>query len=150
MILTRLSWTWWPIIIVGWIWVTAWVLVHHYSPGSWWLAVHRIEVKDSAVGRSPIMIVERTIRRPFYARWTVTVMRRGDAGFSTYCTAHGQNDYRPSNALPDRTDLDWWTWPTRCALPRGEYIVNALWRIEPQGYPVKEVRVSSNSFTITD
>lgn len=148
--MNRSSILWGAIIFFGWIWVTTWVLVHHYSPGSWWLEVHRIEVKDSVVGKSPSMIVDRTIHRSFFGSWTVTILKKGVAGYYTYCVARGTSDYRPNVVLPDNPDLDWWTWPTKCPLSAGEYVVNTLWRIEPQGYPVKEIRVSSNSFTITE
>lgn len=145
----RSSVTWGTIIIFGWIWVTSWVLFHHYIPGSWWLEVHKVEIRDSEVGQTPQMAVSRTIRRPVYGTWQVTVLRQGMSGFYIYCVAHGSTDYRPNLGIPDAPDLDWWTWPTQCPLAAGEYTVNTLWRIQPEGYPIKEIRVSSNVFKVS-
>jgi hypothetical protein len=119
-------------------------------PASHWLEVTGLHVHDTAAGTSPKMRVDRVIHRPFQADWIVTVMRENWSGngFSTFCTARGGNDYRPGAQLPDTLDLDWWTWPVRCDLPPGRYRVKTLWRLTLPENVVKDVRVTSNIFSV--
>ena len=136
-------------ILVAWLlYLSVWPQL---APASYWLRVDRIEVKDAIANNPPGMLVERHIRRPFRGSWIVSVMRESESGggFYTYCRALGQNDYRPENVLPYALDLDWWTWPDRCPLEAGKYYLNTLWTIEVPGYPPKEVRITSNVFTMS-
>lgn len=129
-------------------WVSYQAVWPNVAPASYWFQVDRVEVLDAEALAPPPMIVERQIRRAFRATWVVTVMREGAKGFYTFCTARGENDYWPGNALPDVLNLDWWTWPHQCQLPAGRYVVNTVWTLNPVGYPAKEVRIRSNIFTV--
>ena len=113
-----------------------------------WLVVNEVYVFDTVVGKSPRMRVSRDIKTDFRADWIAEVHRRGSSGFHVVCTARGGNDYRVDNALPDNLDLDWWTYPTQCDLPPGDYQVETLWIIHPEGYPEKLVRSLTNVFTV--
>lgn len=130
----------------------AWVLLVTVAlwPASWWFSVNGLTVLDAKPGVSPVVVIDRVIHRDFRAQWVVTVMRQGANGFYTYCTARGENDYRPDAALPDVVDLDWWTTPKRCKLQVGTYYVKTLWTIHVPGLPAKEVRVQSNVFRVYD
>ena len=119
-------------------------------PASWWLRVDSLTVLDARPGVAPTIIVDRTIRRDFRADWVVTVMRQGAQGFYSFCSARGENDYRPDAVLPDVVDLDWWTGPSRCSLPVGTYFLRTLWTIHPPGLPAKEVRAQSNVFRVRE
>lgn len=140
---------WMKSIVWLWVGVFSWALIINTLPSSIWLEVHRVQVDDTTHLESPRMEVVRRIKTPFKARWTVTVMREGARGYYTFCTAHGFNDYRPENELPDDMRLDWWTWPTQCRLPEGRYYVNTLWVLEIPGFPEKEVRSRSNVFQVS-
>lgn len=135
------------LFFIGAIWLALAVVV--LWPASWWFSVESLTVLDADQGNSPVVILDRTIRREFHGQWVVTVMRQGTNGFYTHCTAGGENDYRPDAALPDVVDLDWWMTPTRCSLPPGLYYVKTLWTINRPGLPAKEVRVQSNVFKVT-
>lgn len=120
-----------------------------WVPPEFWFEVRSVEIADTVVGTSPRMDLDRVIRRPFSARWIVTVMREGPGGgFYTSCTAVGSHDYRPENALPPDLDLDWWTWPRVCDLPVGTYRVHAAWFLRVDSWPPKSVRTQSNVFTV--
>jgi hypothetical protein len=119
-----------------------------YPPPSWILEVDGISVEDTPAGTTPVMRVDRTIHRDFAGEWTVTVMKKGQRGFYAFCTARGANDYRTDAELPDDLDLDWWTWPTKCALPAGTYKLKTLWVIHLPIFPDKEVRATSNVFEV--
>lgn len=136
---------WIAIIASGWLMLLAPVL----WPASWWFRVDRVFVHDAVAGSTPMIDVERQIVRPFRGKWIATVQRRNAAGgFYAYCTARNNGDYRPDNALPDTVDLNWWTWPVECRLPIGTYRLNTLWTIQAPLFPDKEVRITSNVFTI--
>lgn len=145
----RMSEIRWFVFVVG-----CWAILFWFAgfaqlvPASHWLRVDRVQVIDAEAMTPPPMIVERQIRREFRATWIVTVMRRNALGFHVFCTARGENDYRPENVLPEDLDLDWWTWPVQCRLPPGSYYVNTVWTLHPAGYPPKEVRSTSNIFEI--
>lgn len=137
------------VILAGWlVYLSVWPQL---APASHWFRIDRVEVSDGLAKEPPAMIVERQIRRPFRGNWIVSVMRQNEigGGFYTYCRAVGQNDYRPENILPENLTLDWWTWPQKCPLEPGIYYVNTLWTIEAPGCPPKEVRTTSNVFTMS-
>ena len=137
--------SWVIFIAAGWLILLAPVVI----PASFWLTVDKVFVHDTVAGSTPLMDVERTIHRQFRAKWIATVLREGRFGtFSAFCSARGVNDYRPDNDLPDVVDLNWWTWPTRCVLPEGRYVLHTLWTIEAPFFPDKEVRIESNVFAI--
>ena len=142
--MTRRDWNWFYIVPA--LWVTLGVVA--FFPASYWFSVDRIRVFDTTQGVPPRMEIDRTIRRPFNAEWLVTVMREGKDGFYTFCTAKGENDYRPSSAFPDVLDLDWWTWPNKCPLPPGRYLIKTIWRLSIPGMPEKNVLAQSNIFTV--
>ncbi|WP_127524092.1 hypothetical protein [Mesorhizobium sp. Z1-4] len=125
------------------------VAVLALPPASFWFDVERVHVHDAVEGSTPLMDVDRTIKRPFRGHWVATVMRKSGNGFYTFCTANGENDYSPEAQFPDIIDLNWWTWPTRCVLPVGTYQLRTLWTIEPAIFPTKELRITSNVFRIT-
>lgn len=121
-----------------------------WVPAEFWFEVRSVHVHDTVAGVSPRMDLDRVIRRPFNARWIVTVMREGPGGgFYTHCTAVGNHDYRPENILPPDLDLDWWTWPRVCELPPGSFRVNAAWFMRIDGWPPKTVRAGSNVFVVS-
>lgn len=120
-----------------------------WVPAEFWFEVRSVHIHDTVAGVSPRMDLDRVIRRPFSARWIVTVMReRPEGGFFTHCSAAGVHDYRPENVLPPDLDLDWWTWPRVCELRPARYRVHAAWYLQIDGWPPKTVRTQSNVFEV--
>lgn len=141
---------WTAIIIAGWAAMLAWSTLQAALPASWWFDAGEIRVSDTTVSEpcAP-MSFERTIERPFYAQWAVTIMqRKADGGFTTYQTYSGGNDYRPENQLPDDLNLCWWTWQDTLPLLPGTYRVHTLWKLQVDG-GVREIRRTSNAFKVT-
>lgn len=118
-------------------------------PPSYWMRVRSVHVLDTVVGTSPVMQVDRSVYRPVHALWVVTVYRKQANGlFARYCLAKGWHDYDENESTPDVLDLDWWTAPTRCDLPVGEYQVKTSWYLKPTGHYGKEVHSRSNEFKV--
>lgn len=128
-------------------------LVNAAIPASRWFEVATIAVEDAATGESPLVEVERTIRRPFTGHWTVTLRRENGEGYAAFCTRNGRNDYRPGASPPVGKDLDWWMGiPANApcpALSPGRYIVTIAWTLEIPGLEPKVVRAESNVFEVT-
>lgn len=134
----------------------------HLLPASLWIDVpeNGVRVAGVAYGACPIITVERTIRRPFYGEWTVTIMREVSPHvFATVVPAYqGFNDYRPGNSLPDVVTAAWWAgipadqataWCVE-KFPPGVYRIHTLWEIETPWAGSRAVRRQSNEFTITE
>lgn len=138
--------------IWGWIIAAGWLLLvgvsQYHQPAESWLEVRRIHVFDGVEGTPPRMEVDRVIHKPFRGTWVAEVNRRGDNGFYAFCTATGTNNYLPSDALPANLDLDFWTWPTQCNLPAGEYQIDTVWTVRPTDYGPREIFLTSNVFTV--
>lgn len=121
-----------------------------FVPTSYWFDAKDIHIEDTVEGVPPKIEVEREIKRPFRARWLVTILFKDMNGdFFTYCWTRGENDYRPDNALPPDIDLAWWLGSrNRCHLLPGIYKVNTIWTLEIEGHEIREVRISSNEFEV--
>ena len=128
------------LVMIG---IGAWFL-----PASFWFDVRNVQVLDTVHGASPAMVIERTIHRPFTADWTVSVLRISEDGTSAYCSVEGHNDYVPGAVIPPGVNLDWWTWPERCELEVGQYVVRTLWEIRLFGFLSKDIRITSNPFNV--
>jgi hypothetical protein len=122
-------------------------------PTSRWLEVRSIKVASPVKSTEvPLVKVDRTVRRPFTATWTLTVRQESGLGFAHFCSRYGHNDYLPDTVLPPSTDLNWWmAVPPNlpCApLPPGRYELTIVWVIETEGLPLREVRAESNIFEV--
>jgi hypothetical protein len=111
--------------------------------------VRRVYVNDTFVGTIPTIEVDRIIWRDFHGQWLAEVeqQQRG-GGFAVVCAESGYSNYRTDAVMPDQLDLDWWTYPRHCELEPGIYRVDTVWRWQPPGFPIKETRYMSNTFTV--
>lgn len=118
-------------------------------PASFWFEVESVRVSDTTEGTPPALAVIRRINRPFDGAWTATVSKASaDGGFIVVCSASGRNEYLERSRLPHDLNLHWWTWPIKCELRPGEYILTTRWRINlPIPWP-KSVTVTSNLFRV--
>ena len=147
MIMRVLRWAfgWGPTIGALLIVLGAWGAMHW--PASWWLRNAVTFVHDAQVGAPVFMDVEREIRRPFLAEWTVIVRKLENNGWSVACTAHGKGNYLPGAALPDPLTLEWWTDGQCSHPPPGRLYLTTIWRIDgPAGK--RPVVVTSNVFEV--
>lgn len=117
-------------------------------PASYWFTVKSVHVSDSVAASSPLMKVDRIIRREFDADWNAEVEREVQGRFLLVCQGRGHNTYSPDNALPDHLDLNWWTYPKRCDLAPGRYRVTTSWKIRPDRLSPRRVQAISNTFEI--
>ena len=61
------------------------------------------------------------------------------------CSAVSESDYRPDTVLPPNLDLNWWTFPIKCDLQPGAYIVDTSWTFHVMFFE-RTVRAVSNVF----
>jgi len=142
--------TWGKFILAAWGVVLGYSALLSSLPASWWFEAGEARVEDAVRGECPSMTFSRDINRTFHAEWTVTIMRQSAGGaWVTFRTHPGANDYRPENGLPDDLNLCWWIWKEGIDLPPGRYRVHTLWRINPTKGRAREVRRTSNPFTIS-
>lgn len=126
---------WWPWVI------TALLLPFLVWPSWYWFEVRSVYFSDSRVGEPVPMVLDRSINRAFYGRFTVSIWR-WDGGWVSYCTASGEQPYRVDAQLPKTPTLDWWTWGKCHPLPVGRYITEAVWFIDT---PVRDKKVTAVS-----
>ena len=127
----------WLIMIVAWFW-----------PASFWLSVDDVHVFDSTVGSPIYMSVDRTIHRPFYGEWSVTVRKINTGKKSVVCVSRGRSDYITEAVFPEDLSLDWWTDGKCKTLKIGKYILTTSWSIDAM-FSSKKVKAVSNEFAIT-
>lgn len=141
----------WPVFIAMALWLAVWSGIH-IIPGSWWMDVKYVQVRDVVAGEPVEMIVDRRIRRDFYAQWSVQVRRaRGSEGWETIPCGAGANTYRTTSLLPNPLTLQWWSEGKCSGLPPGRYQVSTQWHIYPGNlWPPKRVTALSNVFEVTD
>lgn len=139
----------WPVFILGLAWL-GWVAITQLWPASWWLEVPMVRVQDGRAGQPIYLFVDRTIHRPFIARWAAVVRLQEHGRTEVACAADAMSDYRPDSALPAKVTLDWWT-AGRCAtLAPGRYALTTVWEIQGTALlPDKQVKAVSNLFEVT-
>ena len=139
---------WQYIVAVTLLFVCA--LALHFWPASWWFDVRSISVASGLVSEKLAMTVDRTIKRPFVAGWSVT-LRQWDGGWVVVCRATGDGDYRLDAKFPTNLTLAWWTANQCHPLPPGKYMLSTTWTIRGLGIiPDKIVQATSNTFEITN
>jgi hypothetical protein len=116
--------------------------------GSEWMVVSRVLVADTQQGQPIKLFVEREIKKDFTATWSVNIRRVSADALEIACTASGGGLYRKEATLPVPITLDWWTFPVRCDLTPGQYVLDTVWRIQAASDRIKPVTASSRVFTI--
>lgn len=144
----RIPWRW--VLALGWLVILSLSAYERLIPASAYMQVRSVHVDDTTVGIAPIMLVDRTIHADFTAVWRADVERKMNNGrYVQICTSGGLGNYATDNDLPDPLDLDWWTYPIKCApTVAGKYRIETTWTITLPGGLTKEVRVLSNTFEV--
>lgn len=139
----------WPVFVLSLLWL-GWVALTQLWPASWWFEVPLVRVQDARAGQPIRMFVDRTIHRPFTARWAAVVRVQDGTRTEVVCAAGSLSDYRPDAALPATLTLDWWTAGTCATLPAGRYSLTTVWDIQGTALlPDKQVKAVSNLFEVT-
>lgn len=120
----------------------------HLWPTSWWFQVNTFTVPTAKAGQPVEIILDRRIRRPFFAEWSVVVQRWDNTGWAIYCEAHGTNNYRVDAILPTPVTLEWWSATECVSLSAGRYLIDANWVIKGGLLPDKIVTLASNVFEV--
>lgn len=113
-----------------------------------WYVVRNVAVPNFIEGTDPLITYSREIRQPFYGMWSSEVHLVSATDDFPTCTGSGQNFYEPNETLPDAGVRLSWFLGKDCELGPGKYVIDSLWRIEPEGYPPKTLRFTSNPFTV--
>jgi len=111
--------------------------------------VSHLHIESARLGEPVAMQVDRKIKRPFMAEWSVTVRTVTPDGLVQHCAASSPPvEYLPEARLPANLTLDWWTAGQCPPLPVGQHMATTIWRIVgPFAAPVKVV---SNVFEVTE
>ncbi|MDP8995917.1 MAG: hypothetical protein M3O03_02785 [Pseudomonadota bacterium] len=111
--------------------------------------VKSVAVPDFKEGENPLIIYDRTIKKPFFGFWNVEVHQVGADTDYNYCSGSGSANYEPHETLPKvGVKLDWFIGKD-CALPVGQYRLQMNWQIHADGYPSKIETISSNIFKVS-
>lgn len=137
---------WMVAIALLWVIAASWPQLVKGVPGGFWLTVESVHVHDAPHGIAPRMSVSRTIHHDFTATWIAEVEQETSFGFVVLpqCTGTGTQNYRTENRLPERLDLDWWTFPVKCRPEPGRYRVDTSWTLSTG----QVIRQPSNIFTV--
>jgi hypothetical protein len=120
---------------------------------AFWFDARTMVVPDAPLSADVVLVVDREIKRAVYGRWTVTVRRQTEDGWTLACPpSRGSSDYNPKASLPDALTLDWWT-DGQCAISEpGRYFITTTWTFEPRRLPGTRTTAPlvSNVFTIAE
>ena len=142
----KIRWARWLVVI--WLGLLLSPNAYYFLPGSYWFFVDSIKIENTTIRRSPLTLVDRTIKRPFHAKWIVTLkMQNANGGWYHYCNGVGENDYRTTVVLKPDLDLAWWM-ERDCGLLPGKYRAEFLWNIQMPNGKIKSIRRNSNVFEV--
>jgi len=118
------------------------------APSTDFFEVNRLYVADFVQGDDPILSYDRTIKQKFFGTWAAEIY---DATLKERtipaCFGDGSRIYDASDEPPIPVTLKWFI-DKDCHLEPGQYIVEVVWKIQPEGYPVKEYKTNSNIFNV--
>lgn len=117
------------------------------APAQNWFEVSSIFIPAHEQGDDPVVIYNRTIKRPFQGRYVAEVHSVETPNLVLNCSGTGTYFYSPADVLPDNITLSWLI-GKRCDLPVGDYYVEFNWYIWPVGYQVKTLTFKSVVFSV--
>lgn len=143
---------------IAWLLFTTIVLTYQYiqdqrrelAPLSDYFEVRQIGVPNFPVGHNPVMIYDRTIKRPFRGRYTVEVQEAGTLQPIEECTGSFDINYDPDKKLPVGGPTLFWFIGHECDIPIGTYRLEACWDIYRQNASTVHYCRPSAIFTVFD
>jgi hypothetical protein len=112
--------------------------------------VRGVTVEDAQEGEQPSVVYDRTVVRPFRAKWIAGVFSLPDQDGINYgvCNGSGDAEYKPDVKLPPAVTLKWFI-ERDCKLEPGRYVLKTTWEIKLDHGINKYVRATSNVFEIS-
>lgn len=145
--LSRQAVFWWVILPLALILYTAaWL-----TPARWWYQPISVQIADALEGDDPVVSINRTIKRDFDGRYTVSIWRDPPDGHVA-CAGSDTLRYRGGLYEPHDAPLTQWAddpWCQRLAL--GRYYAEACWTVLRPFWgivPDKTICAMSNIFTV--
>lgn len=138
---------WWlilPLAIV--LYTAAWL-----TPARVWYEPGSIQIADAYEGEDPVVSINRTIRRSFDGRYTVSLWRDPPDGHVA-CAGSDTLRYRGGLYEPHEAPLTQWADDEWCArLPEGKYYAEVCWTVLRPFFgivPDKTVCATTNIFSV--
>ena len=118
------------------------------APSTDFFEVNRLYVADFVQDDDPILSYDRTIKQKFFGTWAAEIYDAASKERTIpACFGDGSRIYNPGDEPPVPVTLKWFI-DKDCHLEPGQYIVEVVWKIQPEGYPVKEYKTISNIFKV--
>lgn len=138
---------WWvllPLAIA--LYTAAWL-----TPARWWYQPGSVVIADTPQGQDPVVSINRTIKRDFDGRYTVSIWKDPPDGHVA-CAGSDSLRYRGGLYAPHEAPLTQWADDPWCArLAPGRYYAEACWTILRPWWgivPDKTICITSNIFTV--
>jgi hypothetical protein len=149
--MTLSSKLWGHAIMLGWLLIFMVSAVGNAIPASYWIDYRSVMVEDVAYGQMPRVTVDRDIKRSVSGDWWAQLEKYQDNGWSFYCIGNGHANYREGNVpKAGGIPLNEWMNEPLCitVLPVGEYRLNVIWELHPDGIKTKRINIVSNTFKV--
>jgi len=122
-------------------------------PPTDWFVLNEIFVPDHEAGSDPSILYDRTILSNHRGFWIAEAQRVNPDGrmglFQNACSGSGLDDYDRGEVLPKGNSVRWsWFFGRPCAVEPGVYRVQLTRDMSKPGYPVKQMRAWSSTFTV--
>ncbi len=122
------------------------------APVGQWFEVSNISIPDFILGEDPLVVYDRTIRRPFNGTWSSEIKPLNGASdlLPTVCTGSGIAHYEAGEQLdPSVVTFSWLTGTKGCPTKPGRYMGIFNYEVRPDnGYPQKTLTTFTNIFTV--
>lgn len=117
------------------------------TPATDFFTVREINIPDFEQGDDPVMVYDRTIKRDFIGTFIVELRKAEKGVREPACANSVVRTYKIGEKPPETVTLKWFV-DRECPLPEGQYVAEATWRIEAEGFPMKEYSAVSNVFRV--
>jgi len=133
------------VLIAGW--MAYYSGVKEAAPATDFFVVNTLSIPDFVEGTDPVMVYDRTIKKDFLGTFMVEIRATTATANYTVCSNSGSRSYTVGKKLPETITLKWFV-DRDCGLLAGQYVAETTWKIEAQGYPMKEYSAVSNVFRV--
>lgn len=121
------------------------------APAQNWFEVSSVFIPSHEVGTDPVVIYNRTIKKPFQGRYVAEAHNVAAPNIVVNCSGTGTYFYKPTDKLPETITLSWLVGRGQndpCVLPVGDYYIEFNWYIWPEGYQTKFLEFRSVVFSV--
>jgi hypothetical protein len=76
------------------------------APTSWWIEQRKFYIENGVAGKSPIVVLDRSIYRTFIGRWHASLRKKDDNGaFTAVCTHDSEALIYPGKKMPKSVNI---------------------------------------------